>query len=167
MSVTLGDSNQCLMVSLAYGPDHAGSPLTGDSKGHAAILDVGTRYVELYGRNTLQGIDAGGALGIVLRRRAADIDNHIGVDVLNLRVDVLAEIVDTLVLQSHTVQHALCRLGHTGIVIALACMEGSAFDDDASQTVQGYEVLKLQPVAESPARRHHWVLQRQCAYIYS
>ena len=136
------------MITLANGLHHARSACTRDSESHSAILHIRTGDIQFDGRNLLERIDAGCALGIVVGRRTADVDNHIGIDVLNLRIDVLTEIIDTLVLKPYAVEHAAGCLGHTGVIIALTGTEGSALDNDAANAVEGHQVGELQPIAE-------------------
>ena len=85
----------------------------------------------------------------------------------NLRIDVLAEVVGPLVLQPHAVEHARSRFGHARIVVALARLERGAFHDDGSYFFQRHEILKLQPIAEGAASRHHGIGQPQLIYLYT
>lgn len=111
------------MVGSTDGTDNARRTLTGHTESHSTILNIRTADVHLDGRNTVQSVNTAGTLGIIGWTAATDVHNHIRVDVLNLRIDILNEIVDTLILQTHTVEHALGRLGHSRIVVALAGME--------------------------------------------
>ena len=153
------------MITLAHGTHYACRTSSGYAKSHTTLLYVGARYVKLDGRNLVKLVDAGSTLGIVVGRRAAHIYNHVCVDVLNLRIDVLAEIVYTLVLQAHTIEHTLRGLSHTGIVVALARIECGALNDDATYAVERHEVGKLQSISECSRCGHHGILQFQTAYF--
>ena len=61
---------------------------------------------------------------------------------------MLTEVIDTLVLQSHAVEHPGRGLCHTGVVVALTGLQGRSFHDDATNPVKGHEIGKLQPIAE-------------------
>ena len=74
---------------------------------------------------------------------------------------MLAEIIDALVLQTYTVEHALCGFGHTRIVVTLARNQCCAFYNNATYLVEGHEVGKLDAVAEGSRRGHHGVLHPQ------
>ena len=63
------------------------------------------------------------------------IDYHIGVDILYLRIDVLDEIIHSLVLQTHTVEHPRGGLRHAGIVVSFPMLERGTLDYDAPQFV--------------------------------
>ena len=154
------------MVTAAHGLHHRCRSGAGDAKRHAAVLHVGARDVKLYGRYAVEFIDAGGALGIVFGRRTAHVDNHVGVNVLYLRIYMLAEIVHALVLQAHAVEHSAGGFGHTRIVVALARMQRSAFHDDAADAVEGHEVGKFQSVAKRSRCGHHGIFQAQSFYFY-
>ena len=114
----------------------------------------------------VQRVYTGSTLGVVVGRRTADVDNHIGVDILNLGIDMLSKVVDTFVLQTHAVEHTRRGLGHAGIVVALTGVERGALHDDGSEAVERNEVLKLKPVAEGARGGHHGVLQLQAPYIH-
>ena len=62
---------------------------------------------------------------------------------------MFTEVVHTFILQAHAIEHASSRLRHTGIVVALTRIQGRSLDDDATQLIEGYEVLELQSIAES------------------
>ena len=57
------------MVALAHGTHHTGCTLARNAKGHAAIFDIRTRYVEFNAWYVVERINAGGTLGIILGRR--------------------------------------------------------------------------------------------------
>ena len=154
------------MITLAHGLDHTRGAGASHAEGHSTVLDIGTRDIELDGRYLVEGIDAGGTLGIVFGRTATDVDNHPRVDILNLRIDVGAEIIDTLVLQPHTVEHTRSDFGHTGIVVALAWTQGGSFDDNAANLMQRHEVGKLQSIPESARCGHYRVGEFQVIYLY-
>lgn len=65
-------------ISFADSLHHTGGSLGSDTKGHTAILDIGARYVQFYGRNMCQTVNACSTLRIVFRGGAADIDDEIG-----------------------------------------------------------------------------------------
>ena len=155
------------MIALAHGTYYAGCTSCGNAESHTALLYVGAADVELDGRNIVESVDASSTLGIVVGRRTAYIDNHIGVDVFNLRIDVLAEVVDTLVLQTNAVEHTLCCLSHTRIVVALARIERSALNDDATYAVEWHEVGEFEAVAECSRCGHNGILEFQTAYFYT
>ena len=94
-----------LVITGTHGLHHTRSPSTGHTKGHTTVFHVRTTDIQLYRGNLVQRVDAGCTFGIVLWRRTADIDDHIRIDILNLRIDMLTEVIDTLVLQSHAVEH--------------------------------------------------------------
>ena len=58
---------QRLVVSLPDGTNHTLGSGTCHTEGHTAVLDVGTRDIQLDGGNMLQRINAGSTLGIVVR----------------------------------------------------------------------------------------------------
>ena len=155
------------MIALAHGTHYAGCTSCGNAESHTALLYVRAADVELDGRNIVESVDAGGTFCIVVGRRTAYIDNHVGVDVLYLRIDVLAEVVDTLVLQTDAVEHTLCCLSHTRIVVALARIERSALNDDATYAVERYEVGEFEAVAECSRCGHNGILEFQTAYFYT
>ena len=154
------------MIALANGTNHRGSPFAGDAESHSALLHIRTRDVQFDGRNAFQLVNTGGTFGIVLGRRAADVHQHIGLDVLHFRINMLTEIIHALVLKSHTVEHALGSLGHTGVVVALARLQRGAFHDDAANLTEVYEVGKFNAVAKRARGSHHGILQFQFSYLY-
>ena len=117
------------------------------------MLHIGAGDIELDGGDGAEFVDAGGALSVVFHGGAADIDDEVGVDILDLGIDVLAEVIDALVLQSDAVEHTAGGLVHAWVVIALAVVEGGALDDDGAYLVEWYEVLKLYAVADAPTLR--------------
>ena len=131
------------LINLSHCLHHAGCTLAGYTESHAAILHVRTGDVQLYGRNLIQLVDARSTLGITLRRMSAHVDNHIGINVLNLRINVRAEILHTLVLQTYAVEHALRRFSHTRIVVSLARLQGSALHDNTANLLQRNEIGKF------------------------
>ena len=114
----------------------------------------------------LKPVDAGGTFGIVLRSASGDIDDDIAVDAGKLGIDVCGKVFHTLVLKADTVEHAGCRFGHSGIVVALTGLEGGTLHHEASQTVEVDEVGELKAIAESSGGRHHRVLEGKVAYLY-
>ena len=56
---------------------------------------------------------------------------------------MLAEVVDTLVLQPYGIEHPRWGLGHTRIRIPLARMQRRPLDHDPAEALQLYEVLVL------------------------
>ena len=74
---------------------------------------------------------------------SAHVDNHIGINVLDLRINVRAEILHTLVLQTYAVEHALRRFSHTRIVVSLARLQGSALHDNTANLLQRNEIGKF------------------------
>ena len=155
------------MISLTHSLNHAGSTLWSYSEGHTALLYVRTGDVQLNGRNMLQLVNTGCTLGIILRTGTGHIHNHIGVDVLNLRINVLAEIIHSLVLQSNAVEHSRCGLSHTRIRISLTRVQCGSLNDDTTQVFQIDEICKLQTVAECTGSGHHRILQIQSSNLYS
>ena len=95
------------------------------------------------------------------------VDYHIGVDILDLRIDMLAEIIYALILQAHTVEHSLWCLCHSGIVIALARLQRGALYNNAAYLVKRYKIGKLQSVTKSSRGCHHGILEFQMMYIYA
>ena len=95
-----------------------------------------------------------------------NIDNHICINVLNLRIDVFAEIIHTFVLQSHTIEHALWSFSHTRIIITLTRFQSSTFHDNTTDFFQWYEIGKFQTISECAGSCHYRVLQLQIMYIY-
>ena len=79
---------------------------------------------------------------------------------------MFAEIVHTLVLQAHTVQHTTGRLCHTGIIVTLTRFERRTLHNNASNTIERHQVGKFQPIAKGARSRHHRVLQPQFSYLY-
>ena len=154
------------MITLTHSLHHTRRPSTGHTEGHTAVLHIRTRDIQFDGGNLLQRVDTGSTLGIVLRRRPAHVDDHVRVDILDLGVDLLTEIVHTLVLQTHAVQHSTGRLRHPGVVITLAGLQRRTLHDNAANTVQRHQVGKLQTVAEGARGRHHGILQRQILDLY-
>ena len=77
---------------------------------------------------------------------------------------MLAEVVDTLVLQTHGIEHTRRRLGHTRIGVALTMVERGTLDDDTAETVEVYEVGKLGAVTECARCCHHRVGKFELAY---
>ena len=155
------------MIALTHGPHHAGSSLTTRTEGHTTLLHIRTGYVQLDGRDLLKRINASSAFCIVVRCRAAHVNDNVCIDVLHLRIDVLAEVVDTFVLQAHTVQHATGRLCHARIVIALTRMQRCSFHDDTANLIKWHKILKLQPITKRSRCCHHRILHRQLSYIYT
>ena len=131
------------------------------------MLDVGAGDIQLNGRDMLQLVDTGRTLGIILGTNAGDIHNHVGADILNLRIDMLAEVIHTLVLKTYAIEHSLCRLCHTGIGISLAGLQRSAFDDDTANIFQVHEILELQTVAECSAGGHYGIAELKACYVSS
>ena len=74
---------------------------------------------------------------------------------------MFTEIVHAFVLEPHAIEHPLCSLHHTGIVITLSGMQGGTFHNDASNTVEGHKISKLQPIAKGARGCHHRVFQCQ------
>ena len=109
--------------------------------------------------DVVERIDTGRTLGIVVDRGAAHIHNHLGADIAHLRIDMGTEVVDTLVLQTHTIEHARRRLGHTRIGVAVAGMEGGTLHDDAAKLMKRNQVGKLKTIAESARSGHYGVLE--------
>ena len=72
---------------------------------------------------------------------------------------MLTEIVDTLVLKAHTIEHALGCLCHTGIIVTFTGMQRCTLDNDATQAIKGDEISKLQPVAKGARGCHYGILQ--------
>ena len=159
--------DQGLVIHLAHRLYHTCSTLAGNAESHTSILYVRAGNIQLDGRNLIQLIHTCRTLRIALRRVSAHVYDHIGIDVLNLRIDVLAEVLHTLVLKSHTVEHSLWSFSHAWIVISLAWFQGSTLYDDTSDFLQRNEISKLQSVAESSRCSHHWILQLQILYIYT
>ena len=106
----------------------------------------------------VERIDASGTLRIVLGSGSADVDDDVGVNVLDRRVDVVAEIIDAFVLQSHAVEHSFRRLHHARIVVAFAGVERRTFDDNAANAVEGHEIGKFKTVAERAGGGHDGIL---------
>ena len=79
---------------------------------------------------------------------------------------MFTEVVNTLVLQTHTVQHTTGDLCHTRIVVTLTRLQRRTFYDNATQTSEVYKILKLNTIAKRTTGSHYWVLQTQRAYIY-
>ena len=94
-----------LVVTGTHGLDHTRRPSTGYTKRHATLLDIRTGNVQLNGRNILQVIDACRTFSIIFWRRTTDIDNHIGVNVFDFRINMLTKIIHSLVLQPYAIQH--------------------------------------------------------------
>ena len=61
---------------------------------------------------------------------------------------LLAKGLHSDILQSYGVEHTRRCFGHTGIGVALSTFAGSAFDDDAAQTVEVDEIGKFLAVSE-------------------
>ena len=61
---------------------------------------------------------------------------------------MLAEIVNTFVLQSDAVEHAAGCLCHAWVVVAFTRIECGAFDDDAAYVFEIDEVGKFDAVAK-------------------
>ena len=80
---------------------------------------------------------------------------------------MLTEIVNTLILQSYAVEQTLGGLYHSGVVVALAGMEGGALDNDATDAVQRQEIGKFHSVAEGSGGCHNGVLKLQRTYIHT
>ena len=154
------------MIALTNSPDHALGTCTGHAKGHTAVFHVRTRDIQFNRRNPFERINTCCTLSIVIRRRAADVDNHIGVNILDLRIDVFAEVINALVLKAHTVEHAHRRLSHARIVVALTWMQSGSLHDDTAQLVERHKILKLKSIAEGARGRHHGILQLQILYLY-
>jgi hypothetical protein len=114
----------------------------------------------------VQSVNTGCTLGVILWRRATYVDDIITASGQQLGIDVLAEIVDTLILESHTVEHALRGLGHAWIVVALARLQRGALHNDATNLTEIYKVLKLKTIAKCSRGGHHRIFQLECAYIY-
>ena len=79
---------------------------------------------------------------------------------------MLTEVVDTLILQTNTIQHTTGSLSHTWIVISLTRIQCCTLYDDATYTVKGHKISKFQTIAKSAGCRHYGVLQRKTAYLY-
>ena len=79
---------------------------------------------------------------------------------------MLTEVVHTLVLQTHTVQHATGRFCHTGVVITFTRMQSRSFDDDTANAIQWYKISKFKAIAKRTGGSHDWILQREASYAY-
>ena len=156
-----------LLVCFANSLHYAGCALGCCAEGHSSVFHIGARDIEFYCWNAIEFINSPCTFGIILGAIARYIDNHIGFDVLYLRIDMLAEVINTFVLQAYTVEHTLCRLRHSGIGIALAGLQGGALDDNTSQLTQVYEVLIFYSVAKGTAGCQHGVDKVQACYVYS
>ena len=97
---------------------------------------------------------------VLLDGGAADIDKYLGINILDARIDLAAESLDTHILQSHGIEHARMGLGHAGIGVALTTLAYSAFDDDTAQTGEVDKVGELLAIAEGAGGGHHGILQR-------
>ena len=112
--------NQRFMITLTYSPNYACRPLTSHSEGHTAVFHVRTRYIQFYCRDILQSIYSCGTFRIIFRRRATYIHNHVRVDILYFRVNMFTEVVHTLILEPHAIQHPRSCFCHTRIIITLS-----------------------------------------------
>ena len=102
---------------------------------------------------------------IIIGRTAADIDDEMRVDVLDLGIDVVAEILHPFVLQPDTVEHSLWRFCHAWIVVAFSMMECGAFDDDGSYVFEVDEVGIFHSISERARSGHDGVLELEFTYI--
>ena len=136
------------MITLAHGSHHTGSSLACHSKRHSAVFHVRAGDIQFYRRNLVESVYPCRTFCIILWRRTAYVHYHIGVDILYLRIYVLTEIVNALVLQSHTVEHSRCRLCHSRIVVALSRMQGGALHDNAAYLTKFHEISIFRTVSE-------------------
>ena len=80
---------------------------------------------------------------------------------------MVAEVVHSLVLQSHAVEHSRRCLSHSGIVVSLTRLQSRAFYDDAAYLVEAHEVGVFQSVTECAGGCHHRILQPEPVYSYT
>ena len=157
---------QGFIVYASYCPHHTCRSFTGDAKGHASALHIGAGYVQLDARNGGQRSDAGSTGCIVLGRMSGHVDQHIGLQILQLRINLFTEIIGSLVLQSHTVEHARRGFRHARIIVAFARCQSGSLDNKPAQAVQVNKIGELQAVAKGAGSRHHGIFQIQSAYLY-
>ena len=116
------------------------------------MFNVGARDVDFDGIHLVKRGELLAHRHVVIDRRPRDIDNQLAVIILDMRVDVTDEMVDTLVLQAYGIEHTRRRFGHAWIGIAFTRIEGGALYDISSETVEVDEVSKLSPIAKCPRR---------------
>ena len=88
-----------------------------------------------------------------------------GIRILDAWVDVLHEVVYTLVLETYRIDHSRWRFGHTRVGVAFASFQSRSFDDDAAQSAEVDEVGELFSVAEGSRSRHDRVLHDEFSYV--
>ena len=87
-----------------------------------------------------------------------------GLIILDGGIDFLAEVVYSLVLKPHGIEHTRRRLGHTGIGVAFTVVEGGTLDDDTAKAVEVYKIGKLGAVTKCARCCHHRVGKFELAY---
>ena len=79
---------------------------------------------------------------------------------------MLAEIVNTLVLQSHTVEHSHRSFSHAWIIVTLTRLKRCTLHDNTSNTIKWNEIGKFKSISECARCCHHRILQMQIIYFY-
>ena len=115
----------------------------------------------------LQFVDDGCRFSVILHLRPRNIHNHVGLDVLDLGIDVVCKIVHALVLKPHRIQHPHGSFCHARIRVSLPRQKCGSFDDDSAYIFQIDEILKLQSITECTRCRHHRIRHIQLANVYA
>ena len=121
------------MIDITDGTHHLFNAGAGDAERHAALFHVRTGDIQFDGGHIVKGINDGRCFDIILDIRAADINNHVSVEMPYPRIDGVYEIIYTFILKAHAVEHSHWCLGHTRIRVPLAMMQSGAFYDNAAK----------------------------------
>ena len=129
----------------------------------AAFLDVRARDVQLDGRDAFGVRQDPRHLGVLVERRAADVDDDRRAARAQLGQLFVDEAAHADALQADGVQHAGRRFDDARRRMAFALVEEQALDGDAAERRQVDEVGVLDAVAEAAARGDQRVLEGQRA----
>ena len=129
----------------------------------AAFLDVRARDIQLDGGDALGIRHDARHFGVLIERRAADVDDHGGAASAKLGKLFRDEAPRADALQPDRVQHAGGRFDDARRRMALALGEEQSLRDDRAERREIDEFRVFDAVAEAAARRHQWILEGQRA----
>ena len=155
------------IVHLTNGFHHLTSTLCSYSERHTPLLHIRARDIEFDSRYRIQFVDTSSTCSIIVRTATRYVNNHVGRDIFYFRINMLAEVIHTLVLQSHTIQHTACCFSHSWVVVPFARIQRRTLHDDTTNLREIDQISKLQPISECTRCCHYRIHHLQPCYICS
>ena len=136
------------------------------SEGHSPVMDIGAGDIEFNDVDSVAGVSAGAAFGVLVQGESADVGYNDTIVHLSQSGDLLLDQhVDAGILETDRIDHPTLALGYARSRVAVSFNKCRTLQGDTSKHVEVVEIREFHTETEGSASRHHGVGEMQSADI--